>query len=393
MMDGHLGSAPPPRESERARDRNDAAPGSRRSAMLPLDKQFAASIDHVSRALAEWTVSSLYDRRPEFETSYGTSGRTLWKSEIVNRLQHLAEAVASDRALLFAQSVEWARAAFMARGFDVADLAESLEVLDETLRAEMPTQIAERTGRILAEGLKIARRAESPRDDSVLQTAFACAGADATRARLYLVHLLERHQSKAVEVLIEAVQSGKSVAEVYESVISPALAEVGRLWHINEATVADEHYVTTATQNAMAVLRTRLPQAASNGKRALAASVGGDLHDVGIRMVADLLESEGWQVDCLGANMPTGDLVEHAVDEIGRPRFDLIAISASTALAVRSVASAIDALRAASPERELRIMVGGGPFSLVPDLWQVVGADGCARCASDAVRVAKKIVA
>jgi methanogenic corrinoid protein MtbC1 len=29
----------------------------------------------------------------------------------------------------------------------------------------------------------------------------------------------------------------------------------------------------------------------------------------------------------------------------------------------------------------------------VPDLWQVVGADGCARCASDAVRVAKKIVA
>ena len=90
MMDGHLGSAPPPRESERARDRNDAAPGSRRSAMLPLDKQFAASIDHVSRALAEWTVSSLYDRRPEFETSYGASGRTLWKSEIVNRLQHLA---------------------------------------------------------------------------------------------------------------------------------------------------------------------------------------------------------------------------------------------------------------------------------------------------------------
>ena len=359
--------------------------------MLPLDKQFATSIDHVSRALAEWTVSALYDRRPEFESTYGSGGRALWKSEIVNRLQHLSEAVAADRAALFVQSVEWARAAFMARGFDLGDLAESLDVLDETLRAEMPTQVAERTARIMAEGLRVARRAESPRDDSVMQTAFGCSGVDAARARLYLVHLLERHQPKAVEVLVDAVKSGRSVAEVYETVISPALAEVGRLWHINEATVADEHYVTTATQNAMAVLRTRLPQAPSNGRRVLAASVGGDLHDVGIRMVADLLESEGWQVDCLGANMPTGDLVEHAVDELGRPRFDLIAISASTALAVRSVASAIDALRAASPEHDLRIMVGGGPFALVPDLWQVVGADGCASCASDAVRVAKRI--
>jgi methanogenic corrinoid protein MtbC1 len=193
-------------------------------------------------------------------------------------------------------------------------------------------------------------------------------------------------------VLLEAVRSGRSVAQVYESVISPALAEVGRLWHINEATVADEHYVTTATQNAMAVLRTRLPQATPNGKRALAASVGGDLHDVGIRMVADLLESEGWQVDCLGANMPTVDLVDHAVDEVGRPQFHLVALSASTGLVVRTMATAIEQLRAAAPEHRIPIMVGGGPFSLVPDLWQVVGADGCACSASDAVHVAKRIV-
>jgi methanogenic corrinoid protein MtbC1 len=36
-------------------------------------------------------------------------------------------------------------------------------------------------------------------------------------------------------------------------------------------------------------------------------------------------------------------------------------------------------------------MVGGGPFALVPDLWQVVGADGCACSASDAVKVARRI--
>jgi methanogenic corrinoid protein MtbC1 len=36
-------------------------------------------------------------------------------------------------------------------------------------------------------------------------------------------------------------------------------------------------------------------------------------------------------------------------------------------------------------------MVGGTPFALVPDLWKVVGADGCATCATDAVRVAAEL--
>lgn len=359
--------------------------------MHPTDTQHAASIDTVSRAIAEWTVQSLYDRLPECELRYGKDGRALWKGEVVNRLQYLAEAIAADRSAIFVHSVEWARAGFMARGFDIAHLVASLEELEITIREELPEQVSSRTTRFLNEGIEAAQREESPGDDAVLESALSREGADAVRARAYLVHLLERQQAKAVDLLLEAVGSGRTVVEVYETVISPALAEVGRLWHLNEATVADEHYVTTATQNAMAVLRMKLPRAMPNGKRALAASIGGDLHDVGIRMVADLLESEGWQVDCLGANMPTGDLVEHGIDEMGRPQFDLFALSASTGLMVRATAGASDALRAAAPDHRLKIMVGGGPFQIVPDLWQIVGADGCACSASDAVRVAKRI--
>jgi len=359
--------------------------------MQPLDKQFAASIDNVSRALAEWTVQEMYERKPEFERLYPADGRALWKGEIINRLQFLAEAIAADCPAIFVQSVEWARAGFMARGFETAHLAISLETLSEVLRSELPTQVADRACAMIEKGLVPARRKESPRDDAVLVSAFTHDGVDAKRAQEYLNNLLERHQARAVDVLLEAVRSGKSVAQVYETVIAPALAEVGRLWHINEATVADEHYVTPATQNAMAVLRMKLPKALPNGKRALAASIGGDLHDVGIRMVADLLESEGWQVDCLGANMPTGDLVEHGIDEVGRPQFDLFALSASTGLMVRATAGAIEALRAAAPEHRLPIMVGGGPFAYVPDLWKVVGADGCASTATEAVTVAKRL--
>ena len=302
-----------------------------------------------------------------------------------------AEAIAADRHALFVISVEWARAAFAARGMDETDLIDSLEVLETTLREELPTQIAARASRFLREGINAVRNGSLQAGEGVLASSVEAEGADTARARAYLRHLLERHQSRAVDVLVDAVQSGKSVAEVYETVIKPALGEVGRMWHLGEATVADEHYVTIATQNALPVLHARLPQARRNGKRALAASVGGDLHDIGIRMVTELLESDGWQVDCLGANMPTNDLVEHTVDEVGRQQFDLIALSASTGLTVRGIAGAIDALRAACPETRVPIMVGGGVFALVPDLWKVVGADGCATSASDAVRVAREL--
>jgi methanogenic corrinoid protein MtbC1 len=359
--------------------------------MRPIDRQLADTLDGVSRALAEWSVGLLYERHPGFEARYGAQGRALWKGEMLNRIQHLSEAIAADRPALFTNSVEWAQAAFLARDMDPIDLVEALGALEETIRAELPAQVAARASRLLEEGLAVAKRRPTT-DAGVSACAVEARGADTARARAYLQHLMERHQSKAVDVLLEAVGTGRSVGEVYETVIAPALAEVGRLWHMREATVADEHYVTAATQSAMAILRTRLPSPTPNGRRALAASVGGDQHDIGIRMVADLLESEGWQVDCLGANMPTSDLVEHTFDEEGTPQFHLVALSASTALAVRATASAIEALRAATRDGHLPVIVGGGPFTLVPDLWQVVGADGCAKSAVDAARVAGRVV-
>jgi len=365
--------------------------------MLPLDTQFAESIDGVSRALAEWAVALLYERNPGFDGLYGSNGRYLWKGEMVNRLQYLAEAIAVDRPVVFTQSVEWARAAFVAREMPVADLVESLLALDLTLRAELPAQIAARAGKFIAEGILIAR-SKPALGRGPIASELENETVDSMRASLYLLHLLERKQAKAVDVLLDGVLSGKTVSEVYETIITPALAEVGRMWHLKEATVADEHYVTAATQSAMSLLRSRLPMAEPNGKRILAASVGGDLHDVGIRMVADLLESDGWHVDCLGANMPPADIVEQLFDGNGEAQFDIVALSASTGLALRMVANTISAIREAATgttpsTRCPAILVGGGPFAQIPDLWKVVGADGCARSASDAVRAAGRVCA
>jgi len=359
--------------------------------MLPLDRQFTETIDGVSRALAEWSIGLLFERNPGLEARYGDQARALWKGEMSNRLQYLAEAIAADRAVIFIDSVQWARAAFLAREMEPNDLVESLKALEETVRAELPTQVASRAGRFISEAIGSLERA--PEEPTVTETSLDDPRFDGTRARLYLMHMLERKQAKAVEVLLEAVRGGRTVAEVYETVIAPALVEVGRMWHLREATVADEHYVTAATQSAMSVLRTRLPAGRSNGKWALATSVGGDLHDVGIRMVADLFEFAGWRAECLGANTPTDEIVTALRGDhgFGQP-FDLLAISGSTSLTVRNIADVIAAVRCEPATYEIPVLVGGTPFRLVPDLWKVVGADGMAATASGAVAAANRLL-
>jgi methanogenic corrinoid protein MtbC1 len=71
---------------------------------------------------------------------------------------------------------------------------------------------------------------------------------------------------------------------------------------------------------------------------------------------------------------------------------DLIALSATMYLNVDSVARLIRALRQEDSLKGIKIMVGGRPFNLDPELWKRVGADGCARDALEATVVADKLV-
>ncbi len=41
---------------------------------------------------------------------------------------------------------------------------------------------------------------------------------------------------------------------------------------------------------------------------------------------------------------------------------------------------------------ELKIMVGGYPFNIAPDLWRQVGADGYARNGNEAVQLANRLI-
>jgi methanogenic corrinoid protein MtbC1 len=209
---------------------------------------------------------------------------------------------------------------------------------------------------------------------------------DSWRA-LYLAALRAGDRRAALAVVDDARLAGIDLATLYLEVFQPSLREIGRLWQLNEITVADEHLATAVTQIAMARLYDDIAgRAVPNGRMLLAACAVTERHEVGLRMVCDLLELDGWDVRYLGAAVPEDSVVGMVLSH--RP--DALALSASIAPHLPQLRAMIRSVRVACGAAAPFIIVGGRPFLEDETLAQRLGADAVAHDAAEAVRCVRE---
>ncbi len=118
----------------------------------------------------------------------------------------------------------------------------------------------------------------------------------------YLGLLLAGNRHEASQLVTEAVKDGAPIKTVYIEVFQNSQYEIGRLWQLNEISVAQEHFCTAATQLIISQLYPYMFSHNKNGRRLVVTSTDGDLHELGVRMVADFFKMEGWDTFYLGAN-------------------------------------------------------------------------------------------
>ena len=160
--------------------------------------------------------------------------------------------------------------------------------------------------------------------------------------RAYLEALLARDVGAARLAVEGAIAAGVPVPDVYLGILQPALYEIGRCWAVGDFSIADEHSATAVTQSVLGMLGPRMRTAPKDGRLAVVTGSPGEGHGLGIQMVADFLEGDGWEVLNLGASTPARDLARMADAE--RP--DVVALSTSTPAGLPGAAEAIQALRA-----------------------------------------------
>lgn len=301
--------------------------------------------------------------------------------DVAYHLGYLCDSLWAEDQELFAGYVCWAAELFASMGFSPSMLPDLLDAMQSELNQRLsPAQVEAVNGYFVAAHGALAQRVATP---SYLDEN----NPHHELASVYLEALLDGRRHDATQIILDAVRAGARVDEIYLNVFQQTQAEIGRLWQMNRITVAQEHYVTAATQFAMAQLYPYIFSTRRRGARLVAASVGDELHELGIRMVADFFEMAGWDTYYIGASTPTRDLV--AAVTAHRP--NVVALSATLTTHLMRVSEVIDALHKI-PDRPA-ILVGGYPFNVSPELWRRLGADGTATDARSAVQLAESSLA
>ena len=195
--------------------------------------------------------------------------------------------------------------------------------------------------------------------------------------------LLKCDMTRAKVTFDNYIAAGKTLLEIELHLVQPALYQVGLDWQQNKVTVAQEHLATSTAITLIALEFSKVTLGTSNGKRVICACVEGNEHAVGIRIVADAFELNGWDVLFLGKDVSSKKLIEHT-RKFGP---HLICLSITLPNQLLAARAAIRDLHQAFHEKVPAIMLGGLAANTHTPMVEVVGADRTAPDASKAIEI------
>jgi methanogenic corrinoid protein MtbC1 len=127
-----------------------------------------------------------------------------------------------------------------------------------------------------------------------------------TLLNLYLAG--DPDQARALVLAADA--AGLSLMSLYGDVFSAILIEVGTRWEQGRLTVSQEREISEAIKDLITETAARHQPDQHHGPVVVAASVHGELHEIGIRMICGLLGSAGFVIFYMGPNIESRFLVE-----------------------------------------------------------------------------------
>lgn len=180
--------------------------------------------------------------------------------------------------------------------------------------------------------------------------------ADDRKTQEFLATLLAGDRPGSTAIVMAELARRRPISDIYETIFKTALYRIGDLWKSGRISVATEHLASAVVEGILNELYPRVIASDRAGQTVIAACVENELHQIGIRMVADVFEMNGWNAHFLGADTPGVDLL----DFIQKINPDALALSLSGNCRLPALEKTIPAVRQAFPA--LEIFVGGWFF-------------------------------
>lgn len=177
-----------------------------------------------------------------------------------------------------------------------------------------------------------------------------------------------------------------NIRDLYFEVLAKVMSEVGVLWEKGIIDVWKEHYISETVLDIMRELKAREIKSRNMPYSVLALTSGPELHNIGLKMITDLLELEGCIVTYLGSNVPVQSVIKAI--EITKP--NLITLSVTMPYHIEAVCNTIAALKNHFRKKAPKIMVGGGAFTNLRDICSETGADYYGASLEDVISALEK---
>jgi 5-methyltetrahydrofolate--homocysteine methyltransferase len=193
---------------------------------------------------------------------------------------------------------------------------------------------------------------------------------------------------QVVELVGKALDSGISALDVLEKGMVPGIQELGKLFKDGTVYLPEILIACRAMNRGVDILKPHLADVDVPSKgTVVVGTVEGDMHDIGKNLVKLMLESNGFQVEDMGADVVPSDFVS----AVRNTNANIVAMSALLTMTMVEMPSVIDALKEAGLRDKVKVMIGGAPITR--EFADEIGAEGfaedCASAVDEAVRLMK----
>ena len=169
-------------------------------------------------------------------------------------------------------------------------------------------------------------------------------------------YLISGDYEKCSEFINTLLNEDVDIKQIYDGLLKKSLYNIGELWENGKITVATEHLASAIVETIMNDIYLKIIRQNKINKIAVLACTENEFHQIGIKMVNDIFEKNGWHVHFLGASTTTEELIS----SIGFIHPNIVAISLSIPFNLPLLEKMLTKIRAQYPD--LYIFVGGQAF-------------------------------
>ncbi len=195
-------------------------------------------------------------------------------------------------------------------------------------------------------------------------------------------------EDETLEAVDAALEAGVPAEDIINKGGVVALEKLGKAFDDMEAFLPD---MMLGGECMHALLEKVNPYLQRDGKAENATIVvgcaQGDLHDIGLNLVATQLSVGGYNVINLGTDTTVAKFISTAKEH----KASIIGVSTLLTTSAYYQEELIKTLTKQGIRDDYKVIVGGGPIT--PDWTRKIGADGYSRTASQAVELCKKLLA